>query len=50
MSFEDWMFVISFSPIVMIIFCIELVLRFFFPKEEDLKKVEDAVFPKENNS
>ena len=50
MSFEDWMFVIAFSPVVMIAVCLELILRFFFPKEEDLKKVEDTIFPKKNNS
>ena len=50
MSFEDWMFVIAFSPIVLIILFVELVLRFLFPNEEKLKKVEDTVFPKENNS
>ena len=50
MSFEDWMFVIAFSPIVLIIFFVELVLRFLFSTEEELEKVEDTVFPKENNS
>ncbi len=49
MSFEDWMFVIAFSPIVMIIFCIELVLRFLLPKEEDVKKIGDASVPKKES-
>ena len=50
MSFEDWMFVIAFSPIVVIVVFIELILRFLFSTEEEFEKVEDTVFPKENNS
>ena len=50
MSFEDWMFVIAFSPIVLIILFVELVLRFLFSSEKELKKAEKKVFPKENNS
>ena len=50
MSFEDWMFVISFSPVILLAIFIEVFLRYFFPEEEDLKKVGDTVFPKKNNS
>ena len=50
MSFEDWAFVIAFSPIVVIIVFIELFLRFLFPSEKDMEKIEKKVFPKENNS
>ena len=50
MSFEDWMFVIAFQPIVVIIIFVELVLRFLFSTEEEPSKIEDTVFTKENNS
>lgn len=50
MSFEDWMFVIAFSPIIVIIIFVELVLRFLFSTEEEPSKIEDTVFTKENNS
>ena len=43
MSFEDWMFVIAFSPIVVIVVFIELILRFLFSTEEELEKVEQPI-------
>ena len=50
MSFEDWMFMISFSPVILLAIFVEVFLRYFFPEEKSIKKVEDTVFPKENNS